>query len=215
MNTAFRGACVAACLLPLAARAADQPPLPPAMIAVLNGPEHRTALLQAAHAVDGPGLPACADANYTTTGEVLILQAPRIENGKVVAGAWKEQVRQAGCGGERMLNTLSFAGPNGAIQTRALLPGSTVTDPQLQQDSVQYAASGLGAMPAGCEQGGVVDTRYVGLDGQPAGTRQAENATPRPWTEIWTLQACAKRAEVEMHFTPDATGTEIRANPVK
>ncbi len=198
------------------ARAADQPPLPADLSAALTQPEHRAALLQAAHAVDPPGAPACPGANYVATGEVGLLSPLQTDSsGKVTAGAWKETVRETGCGAERLLNAVTAVGPDGALQTRPMLPGTTITDPQLQQDSVRYAAGGIGAMPPGCQQGGIVNTRYVGLDGQPPGTRPAPGSQPRPWTEIWSLQACAKHAEVEMHFAPDASGTEVRATPVK
>ena len=73
----------------------------------------------------------------------------------------------------------------------------------------------MGEMPPGCDQGGVLDTRFVGLDGQPAGTKPAPGTPPMPWTEVWTLIACSKRADVTMHFTPDPTGTDVRADLAK
>ncbi len=207
--------CAGVLAAPLASRAED-PELPPAVASLLGGPEHRAALLQAARAVDGPGAPGCATATYTTTGTVGILQPLQMDAaGKLIGGAWKEQVRESGCGSERLLNALTVASPGGALETRPMLPGSTIADPRLQGDSVRYAAGAMGGMPAGCEQGAVLDTRYVGLEGQPPGTRPAPNGPVAAWSEIWTLQACAKRVQVEMHFKPDATGTDIRANPAQ
>lgn len=201
---------------PTAALAADpQAELPPSLVQQLSRPDHVAALLRAAHAVDLPGSQPCPTASYTTTGEVGVLAPLRTDDkGQVIGGAIKEGMRTTGCGADRMLNALTAFQPNGAMQTEALLPGNTITDPQLQQDSVPYAAGAMGQMPAGCEQGGVLDTRYVGLDGEAPGTRPAQGGTPRPWSEVWTLQACAKRATVLVHFTPDPTGTEIRATPV-
>ena len=189
--------------------------LPPALLPLLSRPDHVAALLRAAHAVDPPGMPACPSASYTTTGEVGVL-APLQSgaNGQVTGGAFKEGVRATGCGQDRLLNALTMIQPDGTLQTEPLLPGTTITDPQLQQDSVPYAAGAMGQMPAGCEQGGVINTRFVGVDGVPPGTKPAPGAPPRPWTEVWTLQACAKRAEVTIHFTPDASGTDIRADPI-
>ena len=132
--------------------------------------------------------------------------------GKPVAGAWKESITETGCGPARQLNALTMVQPDGKLMTRTLLPGTTITDPQLQEDSVQYAAAGLGAMPPGCEQGGIVDTAFLGIEGEPPGTKPQPGTAPKPWTERWTLQACAKRAFVLMKFTPDATGTEIQAS---
>ena len=204
--------------LPGLAKAADavaQPGLPPAVLPLLSRPDHTAALLRAARSVDPPGATACPAAAYTTTGEVGVLEPVRTDDkGQAIGGAIKEGIRETGCGPERLLNALTIIQPDGSLQTIPLLPGTTITDPQLQQDSVPYAAGALGQMPAGCDQGGVINTRFVGLDGQPPGTRPQPGAPPRPWTEVWTLQACAKRVDVTIHFTPDQTGTEIRADPV-
>ncbi len=208
--------CLLVALATASAARAAAPPLPPALSQLLVTPEHRAALLQAAHASDGPGMPACPSANYATTGEIGILQPVQANGaGKVTAGTWKESVQESGCGTTRLLNALTSVQPDGTLQTLPLLPGSTITDPRLQQDSVQYAAAGMGDMPPGCDEGGVLNTRFVGLDGQPPGTLPATGSPPKPWTEVWTLIACAKRAEVTMHFTPDATGTDIRAELAK
>ena len=190
--------------------------LPPSLLPLLTRPDHIAALQRAARAVDPPGAPTCPAASYTTTGEVGIL-APLATNtaGSMTGGAIKEGMRVTGCGMDRLLNALTIIGPDGSLHTEALLPGTTITDPQLQQDSVPYAAGAMGAMPAGCEQGGVINTRFVGLDGEPPGTPPVAGGPPRAWTEIWTLQACARRADVTLHFTPDQTGTEIRAEPTK
>ncbi len=193
----------------------SQQALPPALLPLLTTPDHRAALLRAAHAVDPPGTPACPDANYVTTGDVGILVPPKVDaSGKPTEGVWKESIRVDGCGPERILNAMTQVQSNGTLQTSPLLPGTTIADPQLQRDSVQYAAAGMGSMPSGCNQGGVVNTQFVGVDGQPPGTPQPANAAAKPWTEIWTLEACGKRAEVRMSFTPDATGTAIHAAPV-
>ena len=193
-----------------------QDDLPAALPPLLVTPEHRAALLQAAHAVDGPGIPICPAANYTSTGEIGLLSPIQTNaDGKVTAGAWRESIRESGCGTTRLLNMLTKVQPDGTLQTQPLLPGTTIADPQLQQDSVQYAAAGMGEMPSGCDQGGVLNTRFVGLDGRPPGTRPTPGTPPRPWTEVWTLIACSKQADVTMHFTPDATGTDVRADPAK
>lgn len=187
--------------------------MPIALTQLMVTPDHRTALLQAAHAVDGPGIPACPTATYVTTGDIGILVPVQTNaGGRVTAGVWKESVQANGCGMSRLLNALTTVRPDGTLQTEPLLPGTTITDPRLQKDSVQYAAAGMGEMPPGCDQGGVLNTRFVGLDGQPPGIRPVPGASPRPWTEIWTLLACSKQADVTMHFIPDQTGTEIRAD---
>ena len=201
---------------PALAATPPAPAVPPALLPLLARQDHVTALQRAARAVDPPGAPACASASYTTTGEIGILAPLQTDaGGTVTGGAIKEAIRATGCGADRLLNALTVIEPDGSLHTEALLPGTTITDPQLQGDSVPYAAGAMGQMPAGCEQGGVVNTRFVGVDGETPGTRPTPGSPPRPWTEVWTLQACAKRADITIHFTPDQTGTEIRAEPAK
>ncbi len=202
----------------VASNAAEPPStslIPPALPPLLTTPEHRAALLRAAHLADGPGMPVCADAAYSTTGDIGILAHLQITEGRVRAGMWKETIQQTGCGMTRLLNVLTTVRPDSTLKVEALLPGTTITDPQLQQDSVQYAAAGLGPMPPGCEQGGVLNTRFLGVDGDPPGILPAPGSQPRPWSEVWTLQACSKRADVVLHFMPDGTGTEIRVDQPK
>ena len=213
---ALAAAPLAAAPAPVLAADPPAPGLPAALGPVMTWPDHIAALQRAAHAVDPPGAAPCPTASYVTTGEVGVLMPLQTDDkGQITGGMIKEGVRETGCGTDRLLNALTMFEPGGTSETQPLLPGTTITDPQLQQDSVPYAAGALGALPAGCEQGAVVNTRFVGLDGKPAGTRPAPGSQPEPWTEVWTLQACAKHADITMHFKPDQTGTEIRADPLK
>jgi hypothetical protein len=198
-----------------AAEPRSQTIIPAALPPLLTTAEHRAALLHAAHLVDGPGMPSCPDAAYSTTGDIGILAPLQIAEGHARAGAWKETIQETGCGMTRLLNVLTTVQPDSTLKVEALLPGTTITDPQLQRDSVQYAAAGMGTMPPGCEQGGVLNTRFLGLDGQRPGILPAPGSRPRPWSEVWTLQACSKQADVILHFTPDAMGTEIRVDQPK
>jgi hypothetical protein len=194
------------------AGAADAPQLPPGLDRLLSRPDHRVALLQAAEAVEAVQTRPCPHATYVTTGQVEVLQPLKLNaHGQPVAGAWKESVNVTGCDTDRVMNALTTVMPNGVLKTRPLLPGTTIAGPQLQADSVEYAAAAMGDMPAGCEQGGIVDTAYARMDGEPDGAKPPPGAVMKPWTELWTLQACSKRAVVIMHFTPDGTGTEIQA----
>ena len=198
-------------LAPPPANAADGP-VPAGLAPLLTRPDHRAALLQAVQAVDAVQAAGCPAATYATTGDVAMLQPLKLDaHGQPVGGMWKESVTASGCDTTRLLNALTTVMANGTLKTRPLLPGTTITDPQLQQDSVQYAAAGMGDMPPGCDQGGVVDTAFDRMDGAPPGAKPPAGAVLKPWTETWTLQACGKRATVTMHFTPDATGTAIRA----
>jgi len=194
------------------AAGADTPALPQGLLPLLARPDHRAALLQAAQAVAALQPRPCPKATYVTTGDIALLQPLKLDaKGQPIGGVWKESVTETGCETTRVLNALTMVAPNGMLRTRPLLPGSTITDPQLQADSVQYAAAGMGEMPPGCDEGGVVDTAFVGVDGEPAGAKPPPGGVLKPWTETWTLQACNKRAQVTMHFIPDPSGTEIQA----
>ncbi len=193
-----------------------QPSLPAGLLPLIERPSHRAALLQAAEAVDKNQSGACQSGSYATTGDVAILLPLKFDaQGRVIGGAWKESINETGCNTVRVLNALTTVQPNDTLQTHALLPGTTITDPELQQDSVQYAAAAMGDLPPGCNEGGIVDTAFVGMDGETQGVKPLPGSAPRPWTETWTLQACAKRASIAMHFKPDSTGTEIEATPAK
>jgi len=61
-------------------------------------------------------------------------------------------------------------------------------------------------VPAGCDEYLFVDTAFEALKTARAGA----NDDP-PWTEKWTIRACGVEGVVRMHFTPDATGTQITA----
>lgn len=189
--------------------------IPPGLVLLLNRPDHQAAVLQALHAVDDRVPDACHDASYASTGEVELL-VPLAEgpDGQPTAGVWRESAIETGCRTQRVLNVLTMVEPGGRLASRPLLPGTTITDPQLQRDSVRYAAAGLGPLPPGCQQGAVTDTAYLGLDGQPPGTLPTAGAPIQPWNERWTLEACNKHVVVGMHFTPDPNGaTEIQATP--
>jgi hypothetical protein len=193
-----------------------QAPLPDGLLPLIDRPSHRAALLQAAQAVGENQPGACQAVNYVTTGEIAILQPLKFDaEGRVATGAWKESMNETGCNRVRVLNALTRVQANETLETEALLPGTTITDPELQQDSVQYAAAAMGDLPPGCDQGGIIDTAFVGMDGQPPGVKPEPGSVARAWTETWTLQACAKRAFILMHFKPDATGTAIEATPAK
>ena len=212
MQVVVSGLVALAMLAPRASQAADTPPLPADLLPVLARPDHRAALLQAAHAADAVRVGACPKASYVTTGEIAVLQPLRLDtHGQPTAGMWKESVRETGCDAPHVLNVLTIVRPDGALDTRPLLPGGTIADPQLQQDSVQYAASAMGDLPPGCDSGGITDTAFTAVDGEPPGRQPPPGEMVKPWTETWTLQACGKRATVTMHFAPDPSGTAIAA----
>ncbi|MEJ1976867.1 MAG: hypothetical protein WDN49_12900 [Acetobacteraceae bacterium] len=139
----------AASVAPAAPDASDA--LPPGLLPLLQRPDHQAALLQAARAVDATPQGACADARYAPSGDIGMLVPLAVgSDGQPTAGVWKESMTETGCGAPRTLNMLTVVEQGGRLATRPLLPGSTITDPQLQQDSVRYAAAAMGGLPPGC-----------------------------------------------------------------
>ncbi|HEY2526913.1 MAG TPA: hypothetical protein VGJ20_03030 [Xanthobacteraceae bacterium] len=157
---------------------------------------------------------ACDKATYNETSRALVLSPPQVDgSGKLIAGAWLQSVIATGCGTSRQLNMLTSAQPDGTLRRIALLPGTTIADPQLQRDGIQFAMGGVGQlMPPDCRrEARVVETRFVEFEGPPASTVQPVRAA-RPWREDWTVEGCGKRVVVPVHFIPDPTGTTIRTS---
>jgi len=149
----------------------------------------------------------CPSAHFTVTGKAIVFVLPERDSaGSIRKGAWKEEVRQEGCGQDRILNVLGVVQGPGTLGTVPLLPGNTRGDPQLQKDAVQYAMIAAGASGKDCAQGYVENTEFTDQGDKPV----AGGKGP-PWRELWTVIACGRKAQVTMRFIPDATGTTIGA----
>jgi hypothetical protein len=92
--------------------------------------------------------------------------------------------------------TFLFVSTKTGVKNAELAPGGTITDMTLQQDVLQgVMAATIGRVPARCKDVRVRDTRVTtATDGS------------KPWTEVWTLAACGKPIDVEVHFTPSPRG---------
>jgi hypothetical protein len=157
---------------------------------------------------------ACDSATYSETSRALVLSPPQVDrSGKLIGGTWLQSVIATGCGTLRQLNVLTSAQQDGTLHRIALLPGTTIADPQLQRDAVQYAmASVVQLMPADCRrEARIVETRFVEFEGPPVSTVQPVRVA-RSWREDWTVEGCGKRVVVPVHFIPDPSGTTIRTS---
>lgn len=160
---------------------------------------------QNAHLPDG-----CDSATYSETSQTVVLRPPQIDgNRKLIEGAWLQHVIAAGCETSRQLNILTLA-QHGTLRRIALLPGTTITDPPLQRDAIQYAMAGAAGLMRDCQTRAVIETRFVEFEGPPLSTVQGRMV--RPWREDWRVDGCSKRVIVPMHFIPDPSGTTIRCN---
>ena len=88
-----------------------------------------------------------------------------------------------------------------------MLPGTSAADPVLQRDAMPNVLLVLNAAsPKECQQPVATDSKIIG----PAPTGG------KPWCERWTFDACGKKAEVDITFTPSPNGgTDWAASPVK
>jgi hypothetical protein len=211
---AFIAFLLAAPLLVIVAPAlADPPPPPPELLALMASPGHKAALLAAGQQAMATLPEPCASAEWHTTGDVGVIEAPVTgPAGQPASGMWREQLIASGCGGARAFNVLTTVQPDGSLASGPLLPGNTIAGPVLQHDSVGYAAAAFGELPPGCAQGVVTNTAFGSFEGD-SNPKVPASRNGRPWRETWTLAACGKTADVLMHFAPDDTGTTISADP--
>ena len=187
---------------------------PPALAAVANDQASQQALIETARERNAQLPDACASATFTDTGHLVALSQPRADStGKLTGGAWQQSVIAAGCGAQRQLNILTLAQPDGTLRRISLLPGTTIADPYLQRDAIQYAMIGAARLMARhCHRATIVETRFAEFEGGPVTTVPPARVA-RPWREDWTVDGCGERAVVPMHFIPDPTGTTIHVSP--
>jgi len=143
---------------------------------------------------------------------VTIYQPVRFNpDGTPASGLWKEIVTSEGCGLRKVFNVASIVNQDGSIRRVGLLPGTTRAEPQLEEDGLAQArAAAVGVLPKDCAQTMIIDTNFVAPEGVPA-LKTLPGRDPQPWREEWTVKGCDAKAIVTMHFTPDETGTGIRA----
>jgi hypothetical protein len=182
---------------------------------IIQDGANRQAVIEAAREQNGQLPDACDSATYAETSST-VLSPPQIDGtGKLIGGQWLQHVIATGCGTRRQLNILTSAQHDGALLRTALLPGTTIADPLLQQDAILSAmVQAHRLISANCAQTRVFETRFVEFEGTPLSTVQG--LAVRPWREDWRVEGCGKRAVVPVHFAPDPTGTTIVAeNPIR
>ncbi|MTJ82964.1 MAG: hypothetical protein F8N37_18425 [Telmatospirillum sp.] len=180
-----------------------------ALSRILTDPDEQKTVLDAAGrsavVVNNP----CPTARYDLGGTVVIYRQPAFgDEGGIVSGAWKQVVREQGCGASRLLNVLVFVQSEGSVSAAPILPGTTRADPQLQKDGVGHALAAAGGREENCKVGYVSDTRFIDQEASAV-----EGGRSPPWRELWTLMSCTRWMEVPMLFIPDQGGTTIVAGP--
>ena len=185
--------------------ASAQQPIPasPELLAFMQTPEEDQMVKTFSFNDWEAVMPGC-----TATGlaaDIAVHVPPEFDaSGRPVVGQWQVMLRVKGCGQTKTFNIFYSVGPEGQLTRLGMLPGTTAADPWLQRDALKYAQMAmLKLTPAGCDELVFVDTAFEALKRAPARGRDPA------WTEKWTIRACSVEAVVRMHFTPDATGTQI------
>jgi hypothetical protein len=164
-----------------------------------------TAVGQAWGSAAGP----CGEIKIAKMGITFLRPITFDDGGTPLSGSWKHTIVAEGCDKSRTLNLFYVAEGSGNVKRIAGAPGSSATDLTLQHDSIPYVLAGaLPVISRDCKQIQLIDTAYVGTEGDPI-----PGGKVSPWREDWTLSGCGSGARVTMHFAPDATGTKISVKP--
>jgi hypothetical protein len=190
---------------------ADPIPLPPELKAFLLRPDQQQSFIGLMTQQWRGIMPNCAS-TQVKSANVFINSPPTFDQtGAPTSGAWHAVGQVEGCGETRVINIFYLFTKDGEMKRIAALPGTTIADLALQRDSLVYAAMGMAKIaPRDCKDTKFVNTRFVGFGAENPQAAQGRNN--RAWTEEWTVRSCGVTGIVTMHFTPDATGTNINSS---
>ena len=160
---------------------------------------------------DGLGV-RCTAAHFRLDPPLPISPLPRDPEGHLATAAWRQAVREQGCGKPRVFNTLTVL--TDQARTVPLLPGNTHADELLQHEAVPVmltaATTALGEIAPTCSKRFVLDTEFVGHGAEPSSGKKAADDS---WREVWTVVLCNQQARVRVTFSPDSTGTKVLPGP--
>lgn len=131
----------------------------------------------------------CAATPDFTVTQIIPLQA------KDGTSIWKETIN-IDCQPAIRRSMLVVAESKGGMKVGEMAPGDTITDPQLQRDLRQgvAAASAIRGDKDCREPGKVIDTRLL--------------TAPKPerWAEVWSVERCGARIDIEVSFQASPKG---------
>ena len=132
-------------------------------------------------------------------------------DGAPISGMWKETLHVQGCSRSGIYNVATAVDGSGAIHVFGMLPGTSIADPRLERDAVNYALDTARAKaPPNCTEAHVVDTAFESY-ATTANPGVEPGREAKSWHEKWTVQGCAASIIVEMTFVPHTNGTTIEA----
>jgi hypothetical protein len=166
------------------------------------------------------GIQAGCKSNYQVKPINVVIYSPiELQEGKSnpVKGVWQVRYKLERCGEAKVYNAIFFANANGEIpKMNPFYPGTTMASARLVKDALPSAfitaRSSKWTDTKDCQETLVFDMKPV----------DSGNPGPKPgqpgsvWNEIWTLQLCGERIDVQMTFTTDADGkgTSFLAHPI-
>lgn len=128
------------------------------------------------------------------------------EEGKAVAGAWRESIPGTACNEKQKYN-VQIDVTRWGLRFTPTFPGDASGDPELQNDTLKNIEINLQILriptSKSCDLE-VLDTHLVG----PSST-VLDSGVMSPWKESWKVRTCGKIYKVPITYIPDSRGTRI------
>ncbi|NBX66053.1 MAG: hypothetical protein EBQ96_03550 [Proteobacteria bacterium] len=150
-----------------------------------------------------------------TYGELQFPKDPKGQFPYPTQGVWSEHVKIKGCGRIWSINMLAVARDTGkAPLLLALMPGDTLADPAVQKTTERIGATAIKKADAeSCADDAFATySKIIGYL-MADGTLTKKDAG-HGWFEEWTYKFCQKDVPVQVAFTPNGGGYDIKARIV-
>lgn len=149
---------------------------------------------------------SCNDKYDIKPVNLVVLAPINLPDGstQATAGTWIYRYDAVRCGTTKRYNLMMTAQSDAAPRASILLPGDTITTPQLMVDAMKVVT-----MPAfvslgkQCKELQVFDTALVDA---PHTVTEGQQVHHGVWLEKWTFQGCGKQTTVPVTFIPDGKG---------
>jgi hypothetical protein len=141
--------------------------------------------------------PKCQEFGPVQPAHISVFEAPTFsDQGVPLTGHWMIRYQLNACGKD-VLRAINFVADGNGVELKALLPGNTQADPQLQKDvGKAFKMAALKSYPD-CQTPFIADTRLLSLP---------ENGDA-PWEELWVADVCGTIFGQAIRFVPQEEGT--------
>jgi hypothetical protein len=184
------------------------PTTTPQFTRVLQAPQHRSVVIEAAKQSTSWIKRSCQSTSFVPLPGIRIWTPPEFDStGAPIKGEWGESVLASGCGFTKKLNVGTAVIKPQALVTGVLAPGDTEANPTLQLDTSRYVfAAATGKAPS-CKDRYLDDTKAVRKEPPTDPILKGPVVV-----ENWIVMACGQTIAVEVKFMPTADGTTIGAH---